>query len=81
MGGCVRVEVRLEHETIWLTQEQMSRRELSVITRHIGNVFREGELDSRTMCKIYTLLAPISPVKFCRKRPGYHCGQHVLKLS
>jgi prophage maintenance system killer protein len=45
--GEVRVDVRLDHETVWLTQDQMSQlfgRERSVITKHVRNVFREGEL-------------------------------------
>ena len=44
----VRLDVRLENETVWLTQEQMSLlfgRTQPVIARHIGNIFREGELD------------------------------------
>jgi len=45
------LEVQLEQGTVWLTQEQMARlflRERSVITRHLGNVFREGELDKKS---------------------------------
>ena len=45
--GQVRLDVRLEQETVWLTQAQMAElfgRERSVITRHLNNVFREGEL-------------------------------------
>jgi prophage maintenance system killer protein len=51
--GEARVEVRLEGDTVWLTQEQMARlfgRERSVITRHVRNVFREGELDAAAVC-------------------------------
>ncbi len=47
-GGEVRVDVRLERETVWLSQEQMAEvfgRERSVVTKHIRNVFKEGELD------------------------------------
>ncbi len=39
------VQVTLDGETVWLTQAQMAAlfgRERSVITRHIGNLFREG---------------------------------------
>ena len=46
--GEVRVDVRFERETVWLTQQQMAElfeRDRSVITRHIRNVFSEGELD------------------------------------
>lgn len=46
--GEVRVDVRLEQETVWLTQQQMAElfdRERSVVTKHIRNAFLEGELD------------------------------------
>jgi len=52
-GGEARVEVRLDRESVWLTQEQMStlfNRERSVITKHIRNVFGEGELDREAVC-------------------------------
>jgi hypothetical protein len=42
------IEVRLENDTVWLSQEQISflfQRDQSVISRHIRNVFRENELD------------------------------------
>lgn len=42
-----RVEVRLEQDTVWLSQAQMVSlfsRDQSVVSRHIGNVFKEGEL-------------------------------------
>jgi len=45
--GEVRVDVRLERESVWLTQAQMAElfgRERSVITKHIRNVFKDGEL-------------------------------------
>ena len=51
--GTARVDVRLDHETVWLTQEQMGRlfgRERSVITKHVRNVFREGELEPEATC-------------------------------
>ncbi|MEE4111615.1 MAG: RhuM family protein [Desulfobacteraceae bacterium] len=65
--GGVRVEVRLERETVWLTQEQMSRlfgRERSVITRHLGNVFREGELDDKSNVQNIHIAGSDKPVKF-----------------
>ena len=51
--GEVRVDVRLDRETVWLTQEQMSQsfgRERSVITKHVRNVFRERELEPGATC-------------------------------
>jgi prophage maintenance system killer protein len=47
------VEVRLGKDTVWLRQEQMAElfgRERSVITKHIRNVFAEGELDRDAVC-------------------------------
>ena len=52
-SGEARVEVRLDRETVWLTQEQMGAlfgRERSVITKHIRNVFAEGELEREAVC-------------------------------
>ena len=49
----VRLDVRLENETVWLTQEQMSQlfgRDQSVVARHIGNIFKEGELNRDSVC-------------------------------
>lgn len=51
--GEVRVDVRLDHETVWLTQQQMAElfgRERSVVTKHIRSAFREGELDPVATC-------------------------------
>jgi hypothetical protein len=45
------IEVRLIENTVWLNQEQLSRlfhRDQSVISRHIRNVFKEGELDEKS---------------------------------
>ena len=52
-GDNARVEVRLDRESVWLTQEQVGLlfgRERSVITKHIRNVFAEGELERAAVC-------------------------------
>ncbi|WP_143889883.1 hypothetical protein [Tepidimonas alkaliphilus] len=52
-AGEARVEVRLDRESVWLTQEQMALlfgRERSVITKHIRNVFAEDELEREAVC-------------------------------
>jgi prophage maintenance system killer protein len=51
--GGTTIDVRLERDTVWLTQAQMGElfgRERSVITKHISNVFKEGELDRNSVC-------------------------------
>lgn len=45
--GNIKIDVRLEDETVWLTQDQMAAlfgKGRSTITEHIGNIFNEGEL-------------------------------------
>lgn len=47
--GVIRVDVRLEDETVWLTQAQMCelfQKSKATISEHIKNVFEEGELDA-----------------------------------
>ena len=51
----IRLDVRLENETVWLTQEQMCQlfqRDRSVITKHVRNVFSEGECDEMNNVQI-----------------------------
>ena len=51
--GKIRLDVRLDRESVWLTQAQMAKlfgRERSVITKHLSNVFREGELEAKSVC-------------------------------
>ena len=53
------IEVRIDEETVWLTQEQMSLlfgRERSVITKHIRNIFAENELDEKATCANFALV-------------------------
>lgn len=61
------IQTRLENETVWLTQEQISelfQRERSVITKHIGNVFKDGELDEKSNVQILHVSGSDRPVKF-----------------
>ena len=49
----VQLDVRMENETVWLTQDQMAQlfdRNRTVIGRHISNIFSEGELDESLSC-------------------------------
>ena len=62
------IDVRLENETVWLTQAQMAelfQKDRTVISRHIRNVFKEGELDESLVCAKFAL-----PKKYGR-REGY----------
>lgn len=61
------ISVQLQQENVWLRQEQMATlfgRDRSVITRHIGNIFKEGELDSKSNVQNMHIANSDKPVKF-----------------
>ena len=50
----IKLEVRLENETVWLTQQQMAELFVTTpqnITMHIRNIYKEGELMTEATCK------------------------------
>jgi len=52
--GQAKIQVKLEDETVWLTQDQMAElfdKGRSTITEHIWNVFKEKELDEKSVCR------------------------------
>ena len=54
--GQTQIDVRLENDTVWLTQAQMSElfeKTPQNITMHIGNAYKEGELEKDSTCKEY----------------------------
>ena len=56
----IRLEVRVEDETVWLTQQQMADLFLTTrnnVTLHIGNIFKEGELAESAVRKDSLLTA------------------------
>ncbi len=51
--GEVRLEVRVENETVWLTQAQMAvlfNTDRTSITKHIRNIYQTGELEEISTC-------------------------------
>ena len=52
--GAVQIDVRVEGETVWLTQEQMATlfgKGRTTITEHISHICEEGELDEKVVCR------------------------------
>ena len=80
----VRLEVRLEDDTVWLTQQQMAelfQKDQSVIARHIGNVFREGELDEASNMQIlHNTLSKYKPTKVYNLNVIISVGYRVKSL-
>lgn len=56
--GNIKIDVRLEEETVWLTQDQMATlfgKAKSTINEHIKNVFSEGELDEKVVIRKFRI--------------------------
>lgn len=52
--GQTKIQTRLENETVWLTQAQMAElfgKGRTTITEHIGNIFKDGELEEDAVCR------------------------------
>lgn len=65
--GSVALDVRLERETVWLTQKQMVLlfdTERSVITKHLSNIFKSGELDEKSNVQKMHIPGSDKPVAF-----------------
>lgn len=58
--GLTKFDVRLEDETVWITQDQMTelfQRDKSTISRHIKNIFTDGELDEKSVVAFFATTA------------------------
>lgn len=82
--GNARLKVRLEQETVWLSQKQMAElfgRERSVITKHLGNVFRESELDKKSNVQNLHVANSDKPVVFYNLDVIISVGYRVKSLQ
>lgn len=55
--GLTKISVKLEDENIWLSMDQMAAlfgRDKSTISRHIKNIFKEGELQQNSVVANFT---------------------------
>jgi hypothetical protein len=56
--GNIKIDVRLEEETVWLSQAQIALlfgKGRTTVTEHIANIFKEGELDEKLVCRDFRL--------------------------
>ncbi len=59
--GSIKIDVRLEQETVWLTQTQMGflfNKDKRTISEHISNIFKEGELNDNSVVRKFRTTAP-----------------------
>lgn len=81
--GVTQIEVRLENENVWLTQQQISelfQRERSVITKHINNIFEERELDEESNVQNLHIANSDRPVKLYNLDVIISVGYRVKSL-
>jgi len=63
----IRLEVRMNEETVWLTQAQMAElfdKSVSVVSRHIANIFAEEELEEKSNLHFLQIANSDKPVKY-----------------
>ena len=61
------IEVFIDERTVWLNQDQITQlfqRDQSVISRHIRNIFKEGELDKKSNMQKMHIANSDKPVAF-----------------
>jgi death-on-curing family protein len=59
-GGAVRLDVKLENDTVWLSQKEMAilfDRDLRTINEHIQNIFKEKELSKKSVIRNFRITA------------------------
>ena len=73
--GQTTVDVRMDGDTVWLSQAQMAelfQKDRTVIGRHINNIFKEGELDESLVC------ANFAHTKDYGRREGFTQTKNVI---
>src|SRR5665647_2899847 len=76
--GTIRIDVRLEDETVWLTQEDMANlfgKAKSTINEHIGNIFAECELIEESSVKKFGIS------EFQQKAPNYYNLDVIISVG
>ena len=76
--GAIKLDVRLEDETVWLTQEQIGQlfaKAKSTISEHINNIFAEGELLSSCCMKKF------GNSEFQQKAPQYYNLDVIISVG
>jgi len=76
--GNIKIDVRLEEETVWLTQDKMAvlfGKAKSTINEHIKNIFEEGELNEATSLHKFGIS------EFQQKAPNYYNLDVVISVG
>jgi hypothetical protein len=79
----ISVDVRFADDTVWLTQDQIAKlfeRNRSVIVKHIGNIFSDGELEEKSNVQKLHIANSDKPVKFYNLNVIISVGYRVKSL-
>jgi len=80
--GKIKIDVRLEDETVWLTQQQMADlfgKARNTVTEHIQNVFSEGELNEELACREFRHTTQHGAIKGkTQEKPVKHYNLDVI---
>ncbi len=82
--GITKIDVKMNDETVWLNQSQISelfKRDRTVITKHIKNVFEEGELEEKSNVQIMHIANSDKPVKYYNLDVIISVGYRVKSLN
>ena len=82
--GITKIDVKMDNETVWLNQSQISelfQRDRTVITKHIKNVFEEGELEEKSNVQIMHIANSDKPVKYYNLDVIISVGYRVKSLN
>ena len=66
-NGEIELDISVEDETVWLTQKQIAeifQKDQSVISRHINNIFKDGEVDEKSNMQKMHIANSDKPVSF-----------------
>ena len=81
--GLTKIDVSMQDETVWLTQVQMAelfQRDKSTISRHIKNIFAEGELDEKVVVAEFATTSHVETVcLLSRKSRIYGICRHFRR--
>jgi hypothetical protein len=78
LDGKIRIDVRLEDETVWLTQDHMAKlfgKAKSTINEHIKNIFAEGELEEKAVVKKFGIS------EFQKKAPNFYNLDVIISVG
>ena len=73
--GLTKLDVRMEDETVWLTQQQMAelfQTSRTNVVDHIKNIYEEGELDENSTCRKFRQVRMEGNRQVTRKLPFYN---------